>query len=196
VEIGGTKVLGEPGWVEVKLCGDGPPRLLVKVEDRGGRAAITRLVIAGEGLDSSTLRGIPIGRVESLLTPPPTGLMERLPADVLDDMEQRGHLFPTLIRALDQTVNDFLDREPVPVPGIKVTRKPARRKPLTRPDGSDPDAFSRRVADAYSDAIQTTSRPATVLAEEAGVPVGTVHRWVLEARRRGHLPPARKGRAG
>ncbi len=37
---------------------------------------------------------------------------------------------------------------------------------------------------------------AVVLAKEADVPVGTVHRWILEARRRGFLPPARQGRAG
>jgi hypothetical protein len=35
-----------------------------------------------------------------------------------------------------------------------------------------------------------------VLAEESDVPVGTVHRWILEARRRGFLPSARQGRVG
>jgi hypothetical protein len=76
----------------------------------------------------------------------------------------------------------------------KARRKP--RKPLTRPDGSNPDAFYRQVAEAYRDVVQNNRKVAKVLAEEANVPVGTVHRWVLEARRRGFLPSARQGRAG
>ena len=74
-------------------------------------------------------------------------------------------------------------------------REAAPRGPLTRPDGTDPDGFSQRVAAAYREAIATSSTPAVVLAAEAGVPVTTVHRWVRDARRAGHLPAARKGRA-
>ena len=33
-----------------------------------------------------------------------------------------------------------------------------------------------------------------VLAEEANVPVRTVHGWIREARRRGFLPPGKQGR--
>lgn len=67
----------------------------------------------------------------------------------------------------------------------------AEREPLARPDGTDPDGFSRRVAEAYRAAVVTTSKPAKVLADEAGVPVTTVHRWIREARQRGHLKPGR-----
>lgn len=66
---------------------------------------------------------------------------------------------------------------------------------LARPDGTDPGGFSQRVAAAYRAAAAKTHRPAAVLAEQAGVPVTTVHRWILDARRRGHLPPTRKGSA-
>jgi hypothetical protein len=72
----------------------------------------------------------------------------------------------------------------------------APREPLTRPDGSDPDGFYQRVADAYREVLQDTNKVAVVLAKEADVPVGTVHRWILEARRRGFLATARQGRAG
>jgi transposase-like protein len=71
-----------------------------------------------------------------------------------------------------------------------------QRAPLTRPDGTDPEGFSRRVAEAYNEAVQATPAPAPALAEEAGVPVVTVHRWIADARRRGALPPGRKGVAG
>lgn len=77
---------------------------------------------------------------------------------------------------------------------LEVSTEP--RAPLTRPDGTDPDGFSRRVAAAYREAYKRTRTPAKALAEEAGVPVTTVHRWVREARRSGHLPKARRGRAG
>jgi hypothetical protein len=83
-------------------------------------------------------------------------------------------------------------KSPVSCPGPE--RKP--RKPLTRPDGRNPDAFYRQVAEAYRDVVQDTSQVAKVLAKEADVPVGTVYRWILEARRRGFLPSARQGRAG
>jgi hypothetical protein len=73
-------------------------------------------------------------------------------------------------------------------------RKP--RQSLARPDGSDPDGFYRQLAEAYRDVVQTTPKVAKALADEVNVPVGTVHRWVLEARRRGFLTPARQGRAG
>lgn len=68
--------------------------------------------------------------------------------------------------------------------------------PLGRPDGTDPEAFYRRVADIYTTLIKTTRRPAATIAGEVAVPVPTVHRWIHEARRRGHLAPGRKGRAG
>ncbi len=44
--------------------------------------------------------------------------------------------------------------------------------------------------------ISAINRPAVELAEVNGVPVTTAHRWVKEARRRGFLPPGRKGRRG
>lgn len=62
-----------------------------------------------------------------------------------------------------------------------------------RPDGTDPDGFYRRVADRYAELVITTNAPARDIAAESGVPVTTVHRWIREARRRGHLAPARQG---
>jgi hypothetical protein len=85
-----------------------------------------------------------------------------------------------------------------PILSLMLTISPSRTVILLpcHPDGSNPDGFYRQVAEAYRDAVQDTRKVAVVLAEEAGVPVGTVHRWILEARRRGFLPSARQGRAG
>lgn len=77
---------------------------------------------------------------------------------------------------------------------IEQTKKDRAR--LTRPDGSDPDGFAIRVAEAYREYVMETRSPALKIADEAGVPVATARSWVREARRRGKLPQGRKGRAG
>jgi hypothetical protein len=75
--------------------------------------------------------------------------------------------------------------------------KPERRLRAKVPPGSrKSDAFYQRVAASYSARAARTSRPAVEMANDNGVPVTTVHRWVKEARRRGFLPPGQKGRRG
>lgn len=59
-----------------------------------------------------------------------------------------------------------------------------------------PDEFYEKVAGVYSMLISRREHPAAAIAEANGIPVSTVHRWIKEARRRGILPPGRKGRAG
>lgn len=56
--------------------------------------------------------------------------------------------------------------------------------------------FLTAVADAYRWFADRGQAPSPGIAEQTGAPVRTVHRWVLEARKRGILPPARTGRAG
>jgi hypothetical protein len=74
-----------------------------------------------------------------------------------------------------------------------------RRERITRPPRNDPgelEAFYRRVGIAYRTYARMGQHPAPSIAMEADVPVTTVHRWVREARRRGHLPPGRQGQVG
>lgn len=60
-----------------------------------------------------------------------------------------------------------------------------------------PEDFYVQVAAHYRVALRYSSaRPAVWLAERSDVPLRTVHRWVAEARKRHHLPPGRKGKAG
>jgi hypothetical protein len=142
--------------------------------------------VRGRNLSTDKLRSIPLAHIETLANTNP---------------DFRPHVEGTeqhpIGKAFDQVVqqaNRVMIKE--------AYRKAEPRKPLTRPDGNDPDAFCRQVAEAYRDVVQTTPKVAKALAEEASaatgtdVPVGTVHRWVLESRRRGFLPPARQGRAG
>ncbi len=138
-----------------------------------GRRVIDRLVIIGPDITAATLRKLPMG--------PLTAYAER-----------GQHVAGNKIRRLDGAIYGLNADGAIDV----AFAKPKARAPLTRPDGTDPVGFSRRVAAAYNEAVLSTSTPAKMLAAEAGVPVTTVHRWVRDARRLGLLPPARKGRAG
>ena len=81
-----------------------------------------------------------------------------------------------------------------------MTRKPPKdgtvTAPLRRPDGTDPDGYYRTVAAAYTAAVRRGDAPAPALATEAGVPLATARGWIQEARRRGSLPPGRRGVTG
>ncbi|WP_128380480.1 hypothetical protein [Streptomyces cavernae] len=187
---------GALGWFEV-ASPDVVPRLLIKAVERDGRWVVGKLIVIGEALDSAALKSIPIARIESLLNTRTVG------AALTARQSGIGEGFPEWLPSyreefeqVDAALAAYLDRSPQPsFPPIEAGAT-SKREPLSRPDGADPDAFYRRVAEVYNDAVRETSAPAKVLAEEAGVPTTTVHRWIFEARRRGFLPPARKGRAG
>lgn len=190
MDFHGLRALGTPGWVEIELD-DGDIRLLAKLARTGsGRTAVTRLIVLGDAVDSATLRAIPIGRVESIVNSWPRPLD---PND-LGDLVYGDALPPDEgLDQVDRGLTEFLAK---PVRRTRASRRGQRREPLARPDGTDPEGFSRLVAQAYAHAVKETAKPALLLAEEAGVPVVTVHRWIREARQRGFLPPARQGRAG
>lgn len=195
-----SRLPGRPGWLEFRIRDADGLRLLVKVARRGQRLAPTRLIIDGQ-IDAQTLRAIPFGRVEAVVNridPDSNGVT----ADTLSDearaeLVERGVIWPEEFQQIDEALDRYLEGSRADLyKSLETLPSGKRRMPLTRPDGSDPEGFARRVAEAYNAATITTASPAKVLAEEAGVPVTTVHRWIREARQRGALPPARKGRAG
>ena len=150
-------------------------------EKEGARGEIAQLAVSGRNLTTDKLRSIPLAHIETVANTDPK-FRPHLAGAPQNPM---GEMFDVLRR---ESNRHFL---------TKAHRRASEpRTPLSRPDGKDPDGFYRQVADAYRDVALTTPKVAKVLAKEADVPVGTVHRWVLEARRRGFLPPARQGRAG
>jgi hypothetical protein len=186
---------GAPGWAEITIP-DIAPRILIKVAEKDGRWVVANLVVVGDALDSTTLKSIPISRIESLLNT--RGVGSALLAKQMGMAEDRPTWMPSYraeFAQLDDALTAYFARESRPSLPLSEPRPP-QREALARPDGSDPDDFYRKVAEVYNDVVRETSAPAKVLAEEAGVPTATVHRWIFEARRRGFLPPARKGRAG
>jgi hypothetical protein len=72
------------------------------------------------------------------------------------------------------------------------------RRSLGRPqqDKAGDPPFYAALASRYQELVQTTHTPSRVIADEEGVPLATVQRWVRKARQMGFLPPARKGAAG
>jgi hypothetical protein len=71
----------------------------------------------------------------------------------------------------------------------------AKRRQLSRPERRRlDDGFFELVADAYRGAAALGLPPAKTLAQESETPPGTVNRWIAEARKRGHLPPAQPGK--
>jgi hypothetical protein len=157
------------------------PTVLIKTVERDGRRVITRLVVAADQVDSTVMKALPTGRLEGLANVP--WIRERL--ERTD--KEADQLGKALERLLSGPPSGILEEAQV---------SGSQRAALGRPDGSDPDGFYRNVAAAYNEALTRTSAPAPVLAAEAGVPVPTARRWIAEARRRGLLPRARKGRAG
>ncbi|MQA78099.1 MAG: hypothetical protein GEV10_06415 [Streptosporangiales bacterium] len=66
--------------------------------------------------------------------------------------------------------------------------------PLKREPGMPPEEFSDLVAQHYTTWARYVAHPADAMAAEHGIKVPTVHTWIREARLRGFLPPARRGK--
>jgi hypothetical protein len=68
--------------------------------------------------------------------------------------------------------------------------------PLVREPGVAPEEFSALVAKHYEAWARYVPHPAGALAVEWNVKPPTMHSWIREARLRGLLPAARRGKAG
>jgi hypothetical protein len=70
-------------------------------------------------------------------------------------------------------------------------------QPIGRPvKGEDQVPFANRVANAYRFYAARTPKPALAIAQAEGAPVGTVRRWIREARELGVLEKGTQGKAG
>lgn len=155
-----------------------------------GRLVVTDVFVHAEEITPAMLRQVSISRVEAALN---------APAD-----DHLGQTLAAYSRSWavggqgswsddDLTVAQLRKRSPATAgDGDQANR----RERLTRPTGQDTDNFYRLVAHVYRDHAASTRAPARELAAEAEVPVTTAHRWIREARRRGFLPPAARGKAG
>jgi hypothetical protein len=78
---------------------------------------------------------------------------------------------------------------------FKTAYADAPRPKLVRPKRSQiDDDFYRQVASAYRHAVAAGLQPGKTIAQDSGIPHGTVARWIAEARSKGFLPPTQPGR--
>jgi hypothetical protein len=162
----------------------------IKISDEHGRWVITDVYVHGPEVTATMLRDVPAGQLNLIMN-----LLkgwdhwtiaeahEGTGQWVLADPDKEPSLAGLRKRAL---------HAPSALPAPHDTERPR----LGRPDGTDPDRFYALVAAAYREYAPQTRAPAVEIAREAAVPVGTARVWVREARRRGKLPPGRKGKAG
>jgi hypothetical protein len=122
------------------------------------------------GFASALLRDIPIVRIEAAINQAAARaaiLPVILPAFTVATSTGRDDLTAYMLRPLAAHPPKPLD--------LKVEDPGGYRKP---------DSFYRSVAERYLWLAAVSSRPAQEFAEANGIPVGTVHRWVKEAKAR------------
>lgn len=176
--------LYDDGWVSLPPQWDDGPALHVRLRpNENGRLVITEMLLGdASGITADVLRLIQPARIEATFN-----LFDG--SDPWSDEVNRR--FRTPGPDDDVTLGDLRNRTP-----LQPLRAGDLDLSLERPDGTDPDRFYRKVGRAYSYYAGESRKPAALIAEQAGVPVTTVHRWIREARRRNFLPPAKKGTAG
>lgn len=181
---------GDDGWIT--LSGTDGTTVHVRAQRRGSRTMITDIYLhTADGITPAAVRGVSISRLEAelnLLRSPrhsvPTSQTPTLTA-IFDAARAEDDGTP------EPTLSELRSRAPI----TTVDERPSRPR-LSRPGKEGPDEFYALVARAYAEYAPRTRAPAKEIAAEAGTPISAAHRWIREARRRGFLPPAQKGRAG
>ena len=159
----------EPGWVYVRVQ-----------ESEHGRLVITELHLTRERVDSAALRELPLGRIEALANSSP----------IAEDIRAKLHAPPRPgVEPLSPESRSRWESRKIISPTPHLPH-------LAVPKGTKPDSFYKEAAELYAELARYSRRPAADLAERSGVSVASVHRWIAEARRRGYLPPAERGRRG
>jgi hypothetical protein len=171
--------------------------MAMRVVSRGGRWITEALYIWGTEITPAVLQKVRLGQVDLMLSQ----------AGAVRSLAEAKELYGTKLdfpyavweesAAGVPSLADLRALAENAPPPMQPWTVPSQDRPrLARPDGTDPDGFYGQVAKAYREYALQSRAPATALATEADVPVATARSWVREARRRGHLPPGRKGKAG
>jgi hypothetical protein len=188
------------GWGRVR--GDGVT-VYLRLGSEGGarpRLHIDMATVSTDGpLTEAMWRSVPLAEVEmhlAVLSGVSAPDIDRAMAELAKPVEIHGYSPEALERY-------FAETAPLPIQGHIPGRTTVGGAPLgeriklAKPaSGRLTDEFLRDLAALYLTTVEAGKAPAPAIAGIANVPVRTVHRWVAEARRRGILPPAVKGKAG
>lgn len=157
-----------------------PAPVFFRAREEGDRLVVGAVLVEGgdQPVTGALLRQVPVARADAVL----------------------AGAFGDLLRLeMNSTTKDPVAalRADIAARGAGSSSPGASPQALERPaPGGGGDEFYQQVADQYLLHAALSRRPAADLAEASGVPVGTVHRWVREARRRGLLPSGRQGKVG
>jgi hypothetical protein len=163
--------VGDGGWVRAALAPrDLPPQTVyVRFTPKGERWHATELWLPKPTQD--VLRTIPLSRIENAVNASGyiafglvAGHENPSPADLAAHFRNKKR---------------------------RIAQRVKLERPATRRLSND---FYENVGRAYRSAVAAGRNPRKTLAEDSGTPADTVARWVLEARRRGYLPPAEPGK--
>jgi hypothetical protein len=193
----GNDTLAQAGerWIAAPGPLDGGGMRIRVTPQANGRRLITGVYVFGPEVTASVLQEVPVSRLDLYLN-----LSDRkLPFLVtLDEISRLGDMGLTAHEAKPGMTVEDLEALNGSATLEPLTPSPRpKREQLTRPGkNTDPAVFYAKVAEIYREYALLGHAPAVRMHEEADVPVTTVHRWVREARRRGFLPPGRKGKAG
>lgn len=177
------------GWARARS--DGMTAYLKLGSDTNGRPRLRVnlvTVVADKPLTEAMWRRVPLAEIEmhlAMLSSVTGEPIDKTVAAIKRHVDIEGFSAEALERYFETT-------EPLPVGGF-IPARPSLSKP---PDGRLTDDFLSDVARMYLAMISEKRSPGPAIAEAAGVPVRTVHRWVAEARSRGILPRATRGKAG
>lgn len=215
-QIDNWKVAARPGgWLRLQRADGKGAAIYLRYQLSGpqGKERLTLQTVVmqgdddeGEGLSGRVWRSVPLSQVEQALAPLTATDLPAPQAQAVQEMRAAFHPSeqkPLTVDELDEyfkegsPVDDLVDRIRTEVadPGDPVLTPPDATE-LRPPEGRLSDDFLRTVASAYRYYAPKTKSPAKAIADRANVPVRTVHRWVLKAREKEFLPPARRGRAG
>jgi len=190
---------GNGGWIRV-TGEDLPGSLYLRLRpDERGRWTTRELYLEGEwrSLVAGDLRELPLTGIEAAVDP------DKLASNVdtvAPDLSILAAFFATTFgtQAKHWVAESFrAQADPsrgAKRPHRKSLRAPRRPRRLQRPDGAITTEYLEHVSAAYTQAVLEGDSPAKALAEQAGVPIRTVHRWVYLARLRGVMQPGRPGR--
>lgn len=203
--------IGNAGWTRfIDMPGlPDDTRLYVRFRQVDSRLRLTEIYLEGAGVSLSTeaIRSLPMARIEAEAN------TEDSFRKVVDRIRLPGPDLSTLASYFDTTFGSQADerdwvvlsmRSQFPGSGLPQPGHAPRagfaegaqvRTVRLGPPSSDglTDDFFRQVAASYERAVQEGKAPAPTLAEEAGVPVRTVHRWVYLARKAGIMPRGTQG---
>lgn len=164
--------------------------LQVVLDETTGQARWVGLWHDG-GLTASDLQRFPWARYLNVADSAARGLAE--PAfdetgQLIWGPDQAKASFAWFAELDDLMSADALDK-PVKRRRPKIAKRPGR--------GGHPDAHYLAVAKRYRELYSKgVSSPTATIGREWKVSRDTAAGWVMSARKRGHLPPARPGRAG